>query len=178
MVLGRHNVANALAASIAARLTGADLESVRRGLRGFRPQPHRLEPVLDRGDVIWVNDSKATNLSATDVAIRSMDRPTILLLGGRHKGESYRALIPVMRDVVRQVIAFGEAGPLVADDLGGDYPVELVEGGFDEVVRRAAGLARPGDAVLLAPACSSYDMFRDYEERGERFAELANQVAE
>jgi UDP-N-acetylmuramoylalanine--D-glutamate ligase len=126
--------------------------------------------------VLWINDSKATNVTATEVAIRSMERPTILLLGGRHKGEPYDRLLPAMRGRVRLVLAFGEAGPLVDADLREFLPVELVRAGFHEVMSRAAELARAGETVLLSPACSSYDMFRDYEERGRRFAELAGEV--
>jgi UDP-N-acetylmuramoylalanine--D-glutamate ligase len=172
-LLGPHNAANALAAAIAAALAGADTASLAVGLRGFRAPPHRLEPVAERDGVLWVNDSKATNLASTEVALRGMTRPTVLLLGGRHKGEPYTGLLPAMRDRVRCVVAFGEAGPQIRDDLQADVPVEHVAGGFDEVVWRAAQLARPGDAVLLSPACSSYDMFENYEERGRRFAELA-----
>jgi UDP-N-acetylmuramoylalanine--D-glutamate ligase len=175
-ILGRHNVANALAAAVAARLMGADTRSVREGLRSFRPQPHRLEPVLERGGVLWINDSKATNVTATEVAVRSMERPTVLLLGGRHKGEPYDQLVPAMTGRVRQVLAFGEAASRVGEDLEGHLPVEQLSGDFEEVVRRAAQCATPGDVVLLSPACSSYDMFRDYEERGKRFAELADEV--
>jgi UDP-N-acetylmuramoylalanine--D-glutamate ligase len=175
-LLGPHNVANALAAAIAARLAGADAEAIVRGLRSFRAPPHRLEPVAERGGVLWINDSKATNIASTRVALRSMDRPTLLLLGGRHKGEPYTELLPELRERVRCVLAFGEAEEQVAKDLEPYLAVERVPGSFDEVVRRAAELARPGDAVLLSPACSSYDMFDNFEERGRRFAELAARV--
>lgn len=171
-VLGLHNVANALAAAIVARLAGAGTEGIAEGLRTFRAQPHRMEPVAERGGVLWINDSKATNLASTRVAVRGMDRPFVLLLGGRHKGEPYTGLLPELEGRVRAVVAFGEAGERVEHDLGGHVPVERVRGGFEEVVARAAELARPGDAVLLSPACSSFDMFENYEERGRRFVEL------
>ncbi|HEV2132470.1 MAG TPA: UDP-N-acetylmuramoyl-L-alanine--D-glutamate ligase [Longimicrobiaceae bacterium] len=176
-LLGLHNVANALAASIVARLAGADVEAISRGLRSFRAPPHRLQPVAERDGVLWINDSKATNIASTLVALRSMDRPTLLLLGGRHKGEPYTELLPELRGRVRCVLAFGEAEERVAADLEPHLPVERVPGSFDDVVWRAAELARPGDAVLLSPACSSYDMFDNYEERGRRFAELAARVS-
>ncbi|MBA4158902.1 MAG: UDP-N-acetylmuramoyl-L-alanine--D-glutamate ligase [Gemmatimonadetes bacterium] len=175
-ILGAHNVANALAAAIAARLAGAAAGTITEGLRSFRAPPHRLEPVAERGGVLWINDSKATNLASTEVALRGMDRPTVLLLGGRHKGEPYTGLLPSIRERVRCVVAFGEAGDLVRAELREHVAVEHVPGSFEDVVRRAAMLARPGDAVLLSPACSSYDMFPNYEERGRRFAELAAQV--
>jgi UDP-N-acetylmuramoylalanine--D-glutamate ligase len=106
------------------------------------------------------------------VALKSMTRPTILLLGGRHKGEPYTELLGDLGRV-RTVLAYGEAAPIIESDLRGKAPVERVHGGFDDVVRRARELARPGDAILLSPACSSFDMFVNYEERGKRFAELA-----
>jgi UDP-N-acetylmuramoylalanine--D-glutamate ligase len=173
-ILGPHNAANALAASIAARLAGASVESIARGLRTFDAPPHRLQPVAEVGGVLWINDSKATNIASTQVALRSMTRPTVLLLGGRHKGEPYGELLPELHaGRVRAVLAYGEAGPIIEHDLAGMAPVERVPGGFDDVVRRAREIARPGDAVLLSPACSSFDQFANYEERGKRFAELA-----
>lgn len=177
-LLGEHNRANALAASLAALLTGATVEAVRRGLKSFEPLSNRMEPVAEVGGVLWINDSKATNISSTRVAVEGMTRPTVLLLGGRHKGEPYSELLPVLRDRVRAVVAYGEAGERVAADLSGEVAVERVDGAFEEVVARAAELARPGDAVLLSPACSSYDMFRDYEERGERFRALVRGMAQ
>ena len=176
-ILGPHNVANALAALIAIRLFGAPSAGLAEALRSFPALPHRMEPVGEHDGVLWVNDSKATNISSTQVALRSIDRPTILLLGGRHKGEPYANLEAEVRERVRGVIAFGEAAELVERDLAGLCPVERVEGSFEDVVRTAGRLAHPGDAVLLSPACSSYDMFSSYEERGERFRELVNQGA-
>jgi UDP-N-acetylmuramoylalanine--D-glutamate ligase len=172
-ILGPHNVANALAASIATRLFGLGPDEVARGLRDFKALEHRMEPVAERHGVLWVNDSKATNIASTRVAIRSLGRPTVLLLGGRHKGEPYTELIPDMQGRVRTVIAFGEAGERICTELGGAVEVKLVGGGFEEVISAAAGAAEPGDAVLLSPACSSYDMFANYEERGRRFKDLA-----
>jgi UDP-N-acetylmuramoylalanine--D-glutamate ligase len=176
-LLGPHNRANALAAVIAATLAGAEPAELAPGLRSFEAPPHRLEPVGEWDGVLWVNDSKATNLTSTLVALRSMDRPTVLLLGGRHKGEPYSQLVPEIHGRVRRVIAFGEAAPIIAADLAGEADVQTIDGGFDEAVTAARAAARPGDAILLSPACSSYDMFANYEERGRRFAELAARAA-
>lgn len=176
-ILGPHNIANALAAALAARLAGASLEGIAEGLRTFQAPPHRLQPVVERGGVLWINDSKATNIASTRVAIRGMTRPTVLLLGGNHKGEPYTELLPDLGANLRTVVAYGEAAPIIVADLEGKVPVQRVDGPFEEVVRRARALARPGDAVLLSPACSSFDMFRNYEERGERFAQLAREGA-
>jgi UDP-N-acetylmuramoylalanine--D-glutamate ligase len=119
--------------------------------------------------VLWVNDSKATNVSAAVAAVSAFDRPVILLLGGRHKGQPYTSLAEAARDRARVVIAFGEAAPLIVSELRGAVETVLVESSLDSAVRTAADLARPGDVVLLAPACSSYDMFPNYLERGRAF---------
>ncbi len=174
-IRGRHNVANSLSASLAAVLVGADVGRLADGLRTFTPMEHRLEPVAEKGGVLWVNDSKATNIASASVAIHSMDRPTVLLLGGRHKGEEYAKLIPVMAERVKRVIAYGEAAERIAAALGDGIPVERVEADFATVLARAAELAEPGDAVLLSPACSSYDMFSDYEDRGRQFRRIVQE---
>jgi UDP-N-acetylmuramoylalanine--D-glutamate ligase len=167
-LLGDHNVANALTAALVASEVGSPMRQIAEGLRSFQAIRHRVEPIREVDGVLWINDSKSTNITSTEVAIAAQDRPFVLLLGGRHKGEPYTRLIERLRDRCRAVVAYGEAGPLIVNDLGSSLTV--VPGGtFDEVLSTARRLARPGDAVLLSPACSSYDMFRNYEERGERF---------
>jgi UDP-N-acetylmuramoylalanine--D-glutamate ligase len=136
--------------------------------RKVRAIPHRVEPIREVDGVLWINDSKSTNVASTKVAVAALDRPFVLLLGGRHKGEPYTGLLRVLEDRCRAVVAYGEAGPLVEQDLGGRLQV-VRAGPFDEVLRTARSLTRRGDAVLLSPACSSYDMFKNYEERGDRF---------
>src|SRR5207249_4037142 len=123
------------------------------------------------GGVRWINDSKATNIASTVVAVEAMDRPFVLLLGGRHKGEPYTRLAPLLTVRCRLVIAYGESGELIERDLGGKVPLERGTT-FEDVMLRARRAARPGDAVLLSPACSSYDMFKNYEERGATFRTL------
>jgi UDP-N-acetylmuramoylalanine--D-glutamate ligase len=178
-LLGDHNVANALAAALAVMAADPDHRTASaraelgRALRGFRALAHRMEPVGDYDGVAWINDSKATNVSSTRVALEGMTRPYVLLLGGRHKGEPYTALADAFAARGRVVLAYGEAGPTIVRDLAGRVAVEQVPGGFEAVVARARALARPGDAVLLSPACSSFDMFRNYEERGAIFRRLA-----
>ncbi|HYN83560.1 MAG TPA: UDP-N-acetylmuramoyl-L-alanine--D-glutamate ligase [Gemmatimonadaceae bacterium] len=178
-LLGDHNVANALAAALAVHVADEGFQSlearerIRAALAAFRPLSHRLEIVGEFGGVQWINDSKATNVSSTRVAVEGMRRPTILLLGGRHKGEPYTSLSAAIRKNVKHVVAYGEAGAEVEKDLSGIVPLQRVDADFEEVIRRARELATPGDAILLSPACSSYDMFRNYEERGARFRELA-----
>jgi UDP-N-acetylmuramoylalanine--D-glutamate ligase len=182
VLLGDHNVANVLAASLA--VIGADEshaspESRARiadALRSFRALEHRIEPAGSYGDVEWINDSKSTNVASTLVALQGMRRPTVLLLGGRHKGEPYDALSTELRRTVKLVLAYGESAPIVAADLAGVVPVEQLGSSFDEVLRRAGEAAQAGDAVLLSPACSSYDMFDNYEQRGREFKRLAARI--
>ncbi len=178
-LLGDHNVANALAASLAVMAAdpsyGRDPErrQIAAALKTFRALKHRLEPAGEFGGVQWINDSKATNVSSTLVAVQGMTKPVILLLGGRHKGEPYTALAEPLARVGGRVLAYGEAAPLVQADLEGTVTVERLGSSFEEVIQRARDLARPGDVVLLSPACSSFDMFRNYEERGAEFKRLA-----
>lgn len=182
-LLGAHNVANALAASLA--VAAADREhqtpqarkGIAKALETFRSLPHRLELVGEFHGVQWINDSKATNISSAAVAIDGMERPTVLLLGGRHKGEAYTALADQIRGKVKRVIAYGEAASIIARDLRPIVDVLRLGSDFNEVMQAARSAAKPGDAVLLSPACSSYDMFANYEERGERFRALAAQEA-
>ncbi len=172
-LLGDHNVANALAAALAARAIGVPRTDLVEGLARFRAIAHRVEPVREVGGVLWINDSKSTNVTSTEVAIRAQDRPFVLLLGGRHKGEPYTRLGTLLRDRCRLVIAYGEAGEQIHTDLG--HLVRVERGTtFDEVLTRARAAAEPGDAVLLSPACSSYDMFENYEARGEAFRAWVN----
>jgi UDP-N-acetylmuramoylalanine--D-glutamate ligase len=167
-LLGDHNVENALAAALAVQATGVAIPVIAEGLRSFTALTHRLEPVGEIDGVLWINDSKATNVASTEKAVAAVDRPFVLLLGGRHKGEPYTRLIPLLEGRCRAVVAYGEAKPIVVQDLA--PRVNVIEGGnFENVLETARGLARPGDAVLLSPACSSYDMFNNYEERGATF---------
>ncbi|MFQ5678830.1 MAG: UDP-N-acetylmuramoyl-L-alanine--D-glutamate ligase [Gemmatimonadota bacterium] len=173
---GGHNVTNALLAGLAAALAGCGGEAIAEGLRTFEGLPHRLRTVCERGGVLWVNDSKATNISATSMALRAFDRPVVLCLGGRHKGESYTTLEPALQGRARGVVAFGEAAPQIVRELAESVPVLRVASGMEGVVRTAAELARRGDVVLFSPACSSYDMYPDYEARGRAFEEAAAAV--
>jgi UDP-N-acetylmuramoylalanine--D-glutamate ligase len=181
---GDHNVANALAAILAVMIADerhrtADARArIAEAMASFKALAHRLEPVADIDNVLWLNDSKATNVSSTLVALEGMTRPTVLLLGGRHKGEPYTGLVDAIVRSCRAVIAFGEATGEIMHDLAAplDGKVALQEmrdATFAEVMAKARELAKPGDVVLLSPACSSYDMFNNYEERGRTFAALA-----
>ncbi len=172
-LLGLHNVANALAAALAARLAGGPAGSLARGLATFRPLPHRLEPVGDAGGLRWVNDSKATNVAAAVGALRSLPGPMVLLLGGKDKGEDLAPLRGALHPGVRALVFFGEARERLARALRDAAPARIVDGTFEEAVAAATDMAEPGDLLLLSPACSSFDMFEDYQARGRRFAALA-----
>lgn len=174
-LLGRHNVLNALLAGTAAALVGATGEEIARGLRSFAGLPHRLQRVGEHRGVLWVNDSKATNIPATQVALRAFDRPILLCLGGRHKGEPYSTLLPAMGDV-RAVVAYGEAAPQIVAELAEKVPVRVARS-LEAVVRIAAELAEAGDAVLFSPACSSYDLYPNYEARGKAFEHAVRGLA-
>ncbi|UCF21242.1 MAG: UDP-N-acetylmuramoyl-L-alanine--D-glutamate ligase [Gemmatimonadota bacterium] len=176
-LLGTHNVANALAAALVALYVRVPLEAIREGLREFEPLPHRLQPVAEYGGVLWINDSKATNVASTRVALQAMDRPVVLLLGGRPKGQSFAGLTGDLTGRVKAVVAYGEAGEQIEEELGKRVRVVRVEGSLEDVVDCAARLTEPGDAVLLAPACASFDMFHDYEERGSVFTRLVSEAA-
>lgn len=182
-LLGDHNVANALAAALAvmmadgAHRTHHALNKIRDGLRSFRALEHRIETVGEFGGVTWINDSKSTNVASTLVAMRGMQRPTVVLLGGRHKGEPYTELRGELARTGRAVVAYGEAGPLIEQDLKGVVPLVRLESSFEDVIATARELAQPGDIVLLSPACSSYDMFDNYEHRGAVFKQLAGSAA-
>ncbi len=186
VLAGDHNVANTLAALLAVMVadplhtTRSAREALADAVATFRALPHRLEPVADRNGVLWLNDSKATNVASTQVALAGMTRPTIVLLGGRHKGEPYTVLLPELSRTAKAVLAFGEAAPMIMHDLAaplsGRVTVEsLDKAAFEQVVARARALAIAGDAILLSPACSSYDMFANYEVRGTTFARLARE---
>ena len=178
-LIGDHNVANVLAAALAvasadrAFLGAPARERIKAGVASFRALPNRLEAVADIGGVLWINDSKATNVASARVAIDGMTRPTIVLLGGKHKGESYAGLALALAARAKRVIAYGEAAERIEADLGAHVPLERLGSSFDEIIDRARALAEPGDAVLLSPACSSFDMFTNYEERGAAFRRLA-----
>jgi UDP-N-acetylmuramoylalanine--D-glutamate ligase len=178
-LLGMHNVANTLASALAvavadaAHRTAAARVRLAEGVRTFKALPHRLEVVADVDGVVWIDDSKATNVSSARVAIEAMTRPTVVLLGGKHKREPYTALLDGLARHASLVIAYGAAAPIIEADLAGRVPLVRLGSSFDEVIAFARAAAKPGSAVLLSPACSSYDMFTNYEERGDTFRRLA-----
>lgn len=168
---GRHMMANALAATGIALLMGVSPNAAEGVLARFSGLPHRMTFCGEIGGVRFYDDSKATNVGSVIGSLSGWESPYVLLLGGRHKGAPYTPLLDVLSPKCRAVVALGESAPLIRADLKDRIPLEMADG-FDDAVRRAAALARPGDAVILSPACSSYDMFENYKERGKRFAQV------
>jgi UDP-N-acetylmuramoylalanine--D-glutamate ligase len=168
---GEHNVENVLAACTAAYLAGATPAAIASGVKTFQGVEHRLEFVAEIGGVKFYNDSKATNVDATQKAIEAFPEPLIVILGGKDKGSPYTPLAKPLREHARLVILIGAAAEKIAADLG-DAVETAHAGSLDRAVQLASERARPGHVVLLAPACSSFDQFENYEERGRIFKEL------
>jgi UDP-N-acetylmuramoylalanine--D-glutamate ligase len=168
---GAHNVENVLAAVVAARLAGAPVAAIRKTIEAFQAVEHRLEFVATIDGVEFYNDSKATNVDATAKAIAAFSSGIHLILGGKDKGSGYTQLTQLLRERVRAVYTIGSAAAKIESQLRGVVPILSCET-LDSAVRAAASAARPGEVVLLAPACSSFDQFENYEHRGRVFKEL------
>jgi len=168
---GAHNVQNAMAAAAAALARGIPPEAVRSALAGFPGVPHRLEEVGERGGVTFVNDSKATNVASARVGIDAFDGGVHVILGGSLKGGGFEGLREPVKGRCRAAYLIGEAADELAADLAGTVPLHPV-GTLEAAVEAAVAAARPGEVILLSPACASYDQFTDFEERGERFRSL------
>jgi UDP-N-acetylmuramoylalanine--D-glutamate ligase len=173
---GDHLAADLLAAAAAARLLGATGEAISRAVRSFRGLEHVLEPVATIDGVRYFNDTKATNVEAARQSLTAFQEPLLVILGGRYKGGDFKDLAPALRGHGKLVLAIGEARGLIAESLAGVVPVEPCAS-LREAVERARALASPGDVVLLAPACSSFDMFRDYADRGRQFKQEVFRLA-
>jgi UDP-N-acetylmuramoylalanine--D-glutamate ligase len=175
-IAGAHNASNALAACALAHCAGVPLEALAKGLRSFRGLPHRMQRVALRGGVEWLDDSKGTNVGATVAALKGLGRPAILILGGEGKGQDFSPLAPAVKAHVRQVLLIGRDAARIEGALApAGVAIERAKT-LEDAVKRAAAVARPGDAVLLSPACASFDMFRDYKHRGEAFAAAVRQL--
>ncbi|MCD6490431.1 MAG: UDP-N-acetylmuramoyl-L-alanine--D-glutamate ligase [Thermodesulfobacterium sp.] len=167
-LLGIHNKINFMVASLGARLLGSTKESIEKLINKFRGFPHRLEYIGEFGGIYFINDSKATNVDATLQALKSLPSSVILILGGIHKGASYSPLIPYIKEKVRILILMGESRFIIAEELNGFTETYMSETLHDATLL-AIKCAKPGDIILLSPACSSFDQFNDYKERGEAF---------
>ena len=172
LVPGLHNLENFLAACAAAHFLGAGAEAMARVARGFEGLPHRMEVVGERGGVRWVNDSKGTNVGATAMSLESVAGDVLLIAGGVDKGSDLAPMRAWVEKKVRRMILIGEAAERFGRFFDGCAPI-VYANTLDEAVRIAHEEAREGDTVLLSPACSSFDQFRDYAHRGDEFREMA-----
>ena len=166
---GRHNVANALAAHALAHAIGAPDEALARALRTFRGLPHRMQKVAEHAGVVFLDDSKGTNVGATVAALTGIGQPVVLIAGGDGKGQDFSPLAPAVKERARAVVLIGRDAGKIERALAGSGVALRRAGDMDEAVAVAYREARPGDAVLLSPACASYDMFRSYVHRAEAF---------
>ncbi len=169
---GRHNVANALAALAVGSVAGLAREAMTGVLRRFGGLPHRAERIRDWRGIAWIDDSKGTNVGATVAAIEGLDGPLVLIAGGEGKGQDFTSLGPACKGKVRHAVLIGRDAALLAAALAKSCPVSFADS-MQAAVGAAATVARQGDTVLLSPACASFDMFRDYAQRGEAFAAAA-----
>ncbi len=179
---GRHNLANALAALALGEAAGLPRAAMLAGLRAFEGLPHRSALLAERRAVRWYNDSKGTNPGATVAALEGLASPTgpdrvVLIAGGDGKGADFTPLAAAVERAARAVVLIGRDAPQIAEALAGRVPVYHASD-MDEAVRQAATLARPGDCILLSPACASFDMFDNYEHRGEAFAAAVKRLGE
>ncbi len=174
-IKGLHNLENIAAGVTVARLLGASAKPIREAVEGFRGVSHRLEWVREIQGVDFYNDSKATNLASTQMALEAFERRLVLILGGRDKGSDFSVLRPLVSRRVQGLVLLGEASQKIGSQLGGTAPMKQAFN-MDEAVHLAFRQANPGDVVLLAPACSSFDMFQDYEDRGNVFKEAVHRL--
>ena len=161
-------VENILPSVLVARLAGIDAASIAKTLREFKGLEHRLEWVRSLNGVDFINDSKGTNIGALEKSLNSFDRPVVLIAGGQDKGGDFHSLKPLFKKKVKHMVLIGEARPKIQAVLNGSFGYEDAED-METAVRRAYARTQPGDVVLLSPACASFDMFRDYADRGKQF---------
>lgn len=175
-MLGEHNIMNCLAAALAARLMGVDLEPIRTAIRNFPGLAHRMEVVRKHKLVTWINDSKATNVNSVWYGLGSFSQPIVLIAGGRDKDSDFNILKERVSEKVRGIVLLGEASQKMARVFKGLTKIVRVFS-MREAVNAASKMAKPGDVVLLSPACASFDMFQNFEERGNRFKSLVNELS-
>ncbi len=169
---GEHNLYNSMAAALAAKAMGVGSNVIREGLATFAGVPHRLEFVRELDGVKYVNDSKATNVDAVRYALGSFEEPIVLIAGGKDKGNDYTPLKPLVERKIRAIVAIGESAEKVVRELGPCTPQSVRADSMEAAVRKSKDLAHVGDVVLLSPACASFDMFKNYEDRGDTFKRI------
>ncbi|MDE6828701.1 MAG: UDP-N-acetylmuramoyl-L-alanine--D-glutamate ligase [Alistipes sp.] len=174
-IAGLHNAYNAMAAALATLAAGVAPAKIRKSLYDFAPVEHRLEPVAEKQGVLWINDSKATNVDSVWYALESMKRPLVWIAGGTDKGNDYGPLKEFARQKVHTLVCMGLDNAKLVGEFSGVVPDVVSVDSFEAAMTAAKAAARPGDAVLLSPACASFDLFKNYEHRGEMFKDWVNQ---
>lgn len=173
---GPHNMFNAVCAIRTALLLGADPAKIQQGLDSFIPPPHRLEKVAVVNGVTYINDSKATNVDSVFYALQAMETPTVWIVGGQDKGNDYSPLLPLVRKKVKAIVCMGVDNSKIISVFKNFKKPMTETRSAEEAVKAAAGFAEKGDTVLLSPACASFDLFKNYEDRGERFKQAVHQL--
>ncbi|MCR8668287.1 UDP-N-acetylmuramoyl-L-alanine--D-glutamate ligase [Aestuariibaculum sp. M13] len=173
---GKHNIKNAMAASTVAHLLKIRKQTIRESLESFQGVEHRLEQVLKINKVQYINDSKATNVNATYYALESMDAPTIWIVGGVDKGNNYEELFAFVNEKVKAIICLGVDNDKLIDTFGGMVDTMVETQSMSDAVKMAYKLSESGDNVLLSPACASFDLFENYEDRGRQFKEAVRNL--
>ena len=173
---GKHNVYNSMAAAIAAKVMDIDNEAIRNGLATFQAVEHRLEKVLSIKDVLYINDSKATNVDAAWYALECQTRPVVWIVGGTDKGNDYSTLIPLAKEKVKAMICMGLDNHKFHESFEGIVPEIHDVTSAADAVKLAHSLATAGDCVLLSPCCASFDLFKNYEDRGRQFKEAVRNL--
>jgi UDP-N-acetylmuramoylalanine--D-glutamate ligase len=166
---GRHNLLNAMAAATIGNLLNISKDSIRESLVHFKGAPHRMEKVLTIQHVSYINDSKATNINATFFALDSVDTPLIWIVGGVDKGNNYDSLLPLIREKAKAIICLGMDNEKLKNTFEGISDIFVETESMTEAVKIAHRIAAPKDTVLLSPACASFDLFENYEDRGNQF---------
>ncbi|MCH5218872.1 MAG: UDP-N-acetylmuramoyl-L-alanine--D-glutamate ligase [Muribaculaceae bacterium] len=175
-IKGLHNLFNALAATLACRAVGLTDEEIAAGIRTFKAVPHRLEFIREKDGVRWINDSKATNVASTYYALEAMDRPTVLILGGTDKGNDYSEILPFVKEKVRHIVCMGVDNAKIVKFFSGHVEGIIDTHSLAEAVECCRRVARPGETVLLSPCCASFDLFKNYEQRGDLFREAVTNL--
>jgi len=173
---GQHNVKNTMAAATIAKLVGIRKETIRACVSNFQGAPHRLEKVLKINHVEYINDSKATNVNSVYYALDSMKTPTVWIVGGVDKGNEYMELMPLVREKVKAIICLGEGNEKIKHVFGKAVDLLVETYAMEEAVKVAYKIAERGDTVLLSPACASFDLFKNYEDRGDQFKNCVKQL--
>jgi UDP-N-acetylmuramoylalanine--D-glutamate ligase len=173
---GRHNLLNAMAASTVAHLLDVSKETIRESLLNFKGAPHRLEPVLKIQNIRYINDSKATNVNAVYFALESMSAPTVWIVGGVDKGNDYEMLYPLVREKVKAIICLGVDNQKIINAFQSITDLMVETQSMKEAVLIAKKIAEKNDNVLLSPACASFDLFQNYEDRGDQFKQAVREL--